>query len=335
MRILVTGATGGLGRNALRYLCNKGIDVRATGRNEAVGQVLKSQGIVFVACDLATASKQALEKLLQDIDIIWHCAAKSADWGKYQDFLECNVTATENLAQMAANMGVQCFVHISTPAVYFDYQTHDDVTEIYRATKFVNHYAATKWLAEVAIQKISTTSPNMRTVIIRPRAIFGEYDQVLIPQLLKMLKANNGKLILPRGGETVLDLTYAGNVAHAMWLATQAKHINSGEVFNITNDAPVQIKTVLQQLFVQALQQDMHITYMPYLLARWLAKGAELMASITHTTPQLTQYSAGVLAYDMTLNISKAKKLLGYQPFFTMDESIQKTADWLIADEPI
>lgn len=329
MNILVTGATGGLGRNAIDYLRGKDIFVRATGRNKEVGQKLQADGIEFISCDLASANKQDFATLLQGIDVIWHCAAKSSAWGSYKDFLACNVTATNKLAEEAADAGVRCFIHISTPAIYFDYQAHWGVAETYCATKFANDYARTKWLAETTIQEISKVAPNMRTVILRPRAIFGEYDQVLMPQLLKMLKNKRGKLILPRGGKTVLDLTYAGNVVHAMWLATKANHINSGEVFNISNDAPASIKDVLYQLFVQNLQLDMHIINAPYPLVNLLAKSMELFAHLTGTAPQLTQYSAGVLAFDMTLNIEKAKALLGYQPLFTMDEGINKTAAWL------
>lgn len=41
MKVLVTGATSGLGRNAVEFLRNKGISVRATGRNEAMGKLLE------------------------------------------------------------------------------------------------------------------------------------------------------------------------------------------------------------------------------------------------------------------------------------------------------
>ncbi len=44
MKVLVTGATSGLGRNAVEYLRNKGISVRATGRNEAMGQASEQNG---------------------------------------------------------------------------------------------------------------------------------------------------------------------------------------------------------------------------------------------------------------------------------------------------
>ena len=46
MKVLVTGATSGLGRNAVEFLCQKGISVRATGRNEAMGKLLEKMGAV-------------------------------------------------------------------------------------------------------------------------------------------------------------------------------------------------------------------------------------------------------------------------------------------------
>ncbi len=44
MKVLVTGAASGLGRNAVEFLCQKGISVRATGRNEAMGKLLEKMG---------------------------------------------------------------------------------------------------------------------------------------------------------------------------------------------------------------------------------------------------------------------------------------------------
>lgn len=51
MKVLVTGATSGLGRNAVEFLCQKGISVRATGRNEAMGKLLEKMGAEFVPAD--------------------------------------------------------------------------------------------------------------------------------------------------------------------------------------------------------------------------------------------------------------------------------------------
>ena len=55
MKVLVTGATSGLGRNAVEYLRRKGISVRASGRNEAMGKLLEKMGAEFVHADKSPA----------------------------------------------------------------------------------------------------------------------------------------------------------------------------------------------------------------------------------------------------------------------------------------
>ena len=75
-------------------------------------------------------------------------------------------------------------------------------------------------------------------IILRPRGLFGAHDRVIIPRLLRQLEADRGVLRLPRGGEALLDLTWVGNVVHAMRLATDTPGLISGEAFNITNHEP-------------------------------------------------------------------------------------------------
>lgn len=66
MKVLVTGATSGLGRNAVEFLRNKGISVRAAGRNEAMGKLLQKMGAEFVHADLTElVSSQAKVMLMR------------------------------------------------------------------------------------------------------------------------------------------------------------------------------------------------------------------------------------------------------------------------------
>jgi nucleoside-diphosphate-sugar epimerase len=308
MHILVTGATGGLGRNAVEFLLNIGLRVTATGRNQNIGAELTKHGAQFISLDLSAAEKQTLASLVNNVDAVWHCAALSSPWGI---------------------AGVQKFVHISTPAIYFDFKHHYNVTENFVAAKPANEYARTKLLAEEKVKLAAVQFPNIHCVMLRPRAIFGPHDQVLIPRLQAIMQRKNGFLPLPCGGKTLIDMTYVENVVHAMWLATNAANIHTASIFNISNDQPGQINDVLQKLFVEALNQKMQIVNVPYPLVAGFAASAELLAKISKKEPSLTRYSAGVMAFDMTLNIEHAKKLLGYTPSVSMDEGILRTANWL------
>ncbi len=329
MHILVTGATGGLGRNAVEFLLKNGLRVTATGRNQQIGAALSQLGAQFVACDLARVDALSLASLVKNVDAIWHCAALSSPWGGKAAFEASNISATEQLLTAAGEAGVQKFVHISTPAIYFDFEHHYNLTEDFCAAKPANEYARTKLLAEKKVMLAAAQFPNMHCVMLRPRAIFGPHDQVLIPRLQAIMQRKNGRLPLPRGGKTLIDMTYVENVVHAMWLASHAANIPSASVYNISNGQPAQINNVLNKLFVGALKQKMQIVNVPYPLVAGLAACAELLAKISKKEPSLTRYSAGVMAFDMTLNIGHAKKLLGYTPIVNMDEGISRTAHWL------
>jgi nucleoside-diphosphate-sugar epimerase len=327
--VLVTGATGGLGRNAVEALLARGVSVRATGRNALVGTLLRQAGADFRQADLSELTAAECENLLAGVDTVWHCAALSAPWGRTGDFVASNVTATETLLTGAGRAGVKHFVHISTPALYFDYQHNRDIRETYRAKELVNLYAMTKRLAELAVAESVRTCPDMHHVVLRPRAIFGPYDQVLLPRVAALLQARNGRLPLPRAGKTVLDLTYVDNVVHAMMLASAAPQVPSGSVYNVTNDEPRAIGSVLEQLFVSELKRPFQIASVPYPVLDVVARGMETVAKFSGKEPKLTRYSIGALAFDMTLSLARIKSDLGFAPIVSMDEGIRRTATWM------
>lgn len=327
-RVLVTGATGGLGRNAVEALLAQGAQVRATGRNAVAGAALQGAGAQFEPLDLATATDAQWQALLQDIDVVWHCAALSSPWGRRQDFVAANVTLTARLLQAAGDAGVQRFVHISTPAIYFDFTDHLNIAESFRPQRYVNDYAATKAEAEACVQQAVLQYPHMRCIILRPRAIFGPHDQVLLPRLRQSMRGRAGYLPLPHAGQVTLDLTYVGNVVQAMQRATTVRVLTSGAVFNITNHAPAVLGDVLTQLFAHQLQLPLHIVRVPYPLLAGAATLMQAWSRVSHKEPLLTPYSVGAIHFDMTLDNTQALNVLGYQPVVDMQEGIRRTADW-------
>jgi nucleoside-diphosphate-sugar epimerase len=118
MKVLVTGATSGLGRNAVEYLRHQGISVRATGRNEAMGKLLSKMGAEFVPADLTELVSSQAKVMLAGIDTLWHCSSFTSPWGTQQAFDLANVRATRRLGEWAVAWGVRNFVHISSPSLY-------------------------------------------------------------------------------------------------------------------------------------------------------------------------------------------------------------------------
>jgi nucleoside-diphosphate-sugar epimerase len=211
------------------------------------------------------------------------------------------------LLQAAGRAEVPRFVHISTPALYFNYRAQLGVKESFRPAAYVNHYARSKAEAEACVQNAVSAFQHMHCSILRPRAIFGPHDQVLLPRIARVLRHRDGRLPLPHGGRVTLDLTYAGNVVQAMWLATTVNGMPSGSVFNITNQEPVLLRDVLTTLFTDRLQWPFRIVNVPYPVMAAAARGMEALARITQKEPVLTGYSVGALAFDMTLDNSRAR----------------------------
>jgi len=328
MKILITGATSGLGRNAIDFALKNELSPTGTGRNARVLADLSGLGVKTFQADLTTLPTAQLHAMVAGQDAIWHCAALSSPWGRYEDFYTANVTASERLFQMAAECAIPIFVHISTPALYFDFSHQYHVHEGKLASVFVNNYALTKAMAESSLSALARENPQTRLIILRPRAIFGPHDRVLFPRLLRILSDRNGTIPLPRGGRTILDLSYVENVVHAMWLATLTS-VPSGSVFNITNDAPLSAREALIRLFQEELGRPLRIRDVPYPILAGTAIAMEQISRVTGKEPPFTRYSIGALAFDMTLDISAAKRSLGYSPIVGLPEAFSRTAKWL------
>lgn len=144
MKVLVISATSGLGRNAVEFLRNKGISVRATGRNEAMGKLLEKMGAEFVHADLTELVSSQAKVMLAGIDTLWHCSSFTSPWGTQQAFDLANVRATRRLGEWAVAWGVRNFIHISSPSLYFDYHHHRDIKEDFRPHRFANEFARSK-----------------------------------------------------------------------------------------------------------------------------------------------------------------------------------------------
>ncbi len=180
MKVLVTGATSGLGRNAVEYLRNKGISVRATGRNEAMGKLLSKMGAEFIPADLTELVSSQAKVMLAGIDTLWHCSSFTSPWGTQQAFDLANVRATRRLGEWSVAWGVRNFVHISSPSLYFDYHHHRDIQEDFRPHRFANEFARSKAASEEVINLLAQANPHTRFTILRPQSLFGPHDKVFI-----------------------------------------------------------------------------------------------------------------------------------------------------------
>ncbi|WP_418178884.1 NAD-dependent epimerase/dehydratase family protein [Aliarcobacter lanthieri] len=315
MKAIITGATGGLGRNLLEFLVSKNWEVIAFGRDEEIGKTL---GVEFYSFDLSDFEQT--KKYFQKANIVFHCAALSSPWGKYEDFYKANIKSTQNVLKAMKIFDINKIIHVSTPSIYFNFEDQFDIKEDFIPKKFVNYYAKTKYKAEKLV-----LNNSIHSIIIRPRAIFGEYDKVLVPRLEKV--ALKGFIPIIKNKTTIVDITYVGNVVNALYLAS-IKDIPSKSIFNITNDEPMEIKEIFS-LLIKTVKINTKFKYISYITLLSFATILEIISKLGFIKePILTKYAVGVISKSQTLDISKAKKILGYKPIYTIKEGLQKYAKY-------
>ena len=137
-------------------------------------------------------------------DAIVHAAALSAPWGPRAAFEAANVAGTAAVIAAAQAAGVRRLIHISSPAVLFDGRDQHGVTDAapYPA-QHTSEYARTKQVAESLVER---AADSMETIVLRPKAIYGDGDRALVPRLLRA--AARGRLPQIGDGRNLVDITH-------------------------------------------------------------------------------------------------------------------------------
>lgn len=348
--ILITGATGGLGRLAVEMLSLQNQPVIATGRNQKIlHQLATLPHVKTITTEHVKQVASTLSQIKTPLQAIWHCAALSAPSGHYEAFELANLELTKQVLTVAHRLGVPKFIHVSTPAIYFDFQHRYNVKEseiayanyntpVLNSTpipnylevcanalplKFSSHYAYTKFLAECAVQAYSMQYPS-HVAIIRPRAIIGPYDNVLLPKILEA-QTKYGKIPLPRQGSTITSPTPATSVIEAMQFLTQSTFVNPAhhfDIFNLSGQEPLTLAQILQILQKES-GQAFNIKNIYYPVVQHIVKLYETLTPAD--TQKICSYSLGVLNYDMTLNMDKLTQL-GFKPSTDTTTCLQQLA---------
>lgn len=323
MKTLITGATGFLGGALAHRLHGMGWAVTALGRNPAKLNELEDAGMNPIRADIS--KKSELTEVFKGQEIIFHCAALPSPWGNFEKFYQANVIGTRNVVQACLENKVKRLVYVSTPSIYFDYNSRVGVKEDDPLPEPISHYAQTKLLAEEEVDK--GFANGLAVVSIRPRALFGEGDTVIFPRLIPRLKT--GRLPILGDGENIVDLTYIQNVVDALLLCAESPANTLGKKYSISNGEPIKIWKLIERI-CDELGYPHPSRKVSYKTANTAASALEFIYSLIPYSPEppLTRLSVSMMANSSTVDISAAKNELGYQPKVSIEEGVGRFLKW-------
>jgi len=312
MRILVTGGAGFIGSHLVEKLLAAGHDVEIIDDfNDFYDPQIKRKNIAGFSGDVKVhdvdlRNNDAVRNLFrrQKFEMIAHLAARAGVRPSIQQpklYCDTNVAGTLHLLEAAHLTGVGRFIFASSSSVY-GASKKTPFSEDQHLTQTLSPYAATKIAGEFLCSTFSHLY-QMRVVALRYFTVYGprQRPDLAIHQFTKKIHA--GKPIDQFGdGTTRRDYTYIDDIVQGTMAALKYEGARF-DIFNLGESETIQLKDLIAAI------------------ENVLGKKAKIN--------QLPEQPG-----DMPLtcaDISKAKKLLGYNPSTKFEDGLPRFVDWFLA----
>lgn len=311
--VLVTGATGFVGRATIAHLFSEGWKVRAAVREMPAADM----------CDVrvdwrrvgAISGETDWTDFVAGCEAVVHLAARvhmmdQQSGSSLEQYRRTNVAATRALAEAAAKGGVRRMLFLSSLKVNGEgrelpYNETD-------APAPADYYAVSKCEAEVALHEVAAES-GMEVVILRPPLVYGPGVKANFLRLFHSVDAGIPMPIASIANQR--SLVYLGNLVDAIAHCLRAPQA-AGQTYLVSDGQDVSTPELVRAM-ARALQRPVRSLPCPVLLLRFLGKvlGRE----------KVIDRLVGSLFVDST----RIRQDLKWVPPFTLDQGLKETADWL------
>ena len=320
-KVFVTGGSGYIGRNIVKSLVKNGFAVTALARSKKSADIVTSLGAKVAMGDMA--NKQALFDGMKGHDYLIHAAADTNHGISTSTQDRVNSTGTKNVYQAAKQAGISRAVHLSTEAVLLTGEPLINVDETFPIPH--NHaggYSRTKAIAEKIA--LASASKSFEIIIVRPRFVWGKDDTTALPQLVEAAKS--GKLAWIGGGDYLTSTTHVSNLIHGLMLALEKGE--NKNIYFLSDGAPVEFRQFITRLLATN-DVEPPTKQVPRFIVKTVVRLGDWFAQKTnnkiHGPMSWQEYST--LGVEVTLNIDKARKELGYEPIVSRQDGIKELSD--------
>ena len=320
---LVTGAAGFIGSNLMQTLLELGqlvvgLDNFATGHRKNLQEIARCvapvewQRLRFVEGDIR--DPEACRQACEGVDFVLHQAALGSVPRSIEDPITTNSVNIGGFLEMlmaARHAGVKRFVYAASSSTYGDHPGLPKVESLigkplspYAITKFANELYADVFARTYGFPSIGLRYFNIFGARQDPN---GPYAAVIPKWIAAMIQDES--VHINGDGETSRDFCYVANAVQANLLAaTAADSAAVNQVYNVA----VGQRTSLNELF-------------EHLRAMLAPRFAHLAAA----KPVYREFRAGDVRHSLA-DISKAHRLLGYEPTHTVSDGLSEAMEWYL-----
>lgn len=307
-RILVTGASGLLGRALLDRLRRNGESVRVLVRRRSP-DLERLPGVQVVYGDLG--DPDAVDRAIAGVGLVYHVGAamRGRTWA---DFEAGTVCGTSNVVRSCLKHGVDRLIHVSSVTV-LDYAGQlrramvDEHAPLEPHPEKRGSYTRAKLLAERIVIDASRQS-GLRAVVVRPGQIFGPGYETVPPY---GAIAFAGRWIGIGSGHLQLPLVHVNDVVEGL-LAAAARPDVCGSIFHLVDPTPVTQREYIAWCREQA-NALLRVAYVPRTLLLGVGAALDLAGLLLGRSLPLTRYRIQSVK-QLLFDCSTARRHLGWEP---------------------